>query len=157
MAVTIGKPAPAFTLPDQAGVNHSLEAFAGQWVVLFFYPKDMTPGCTIETKAFADRLPEFQKRQAAVVGISADSSKSHARFGKLCGATFPLLSDNDRTVIRKYGVWKKKTLFGKTGYGIARDSFLIDPSGVVVKRYARVTPKDHADEVLADLDEFRKR
>lgn len=141
--ITINQIAPAFTLPDHTGIQRSLADWAGQWVLLYFYPKDDTPGCTTEACTLRDHLPKFTDSQAVVVGISADSVKSHAKFVAKYGLPFTLLADEDKTVCEAYGV--------SSLLGIKRNSFLIDPTGKIVKVYANVKPAEHAAEVLADI------
>ena len=144
-----GKKAPAFSLPDQEGTTHSLADYAGQPVVLYFYPKDDTPGCTKESCAFQDNLPKFKKSKAAVLGVSVLDSKSKARFAEKYGLTFPLLADADHAVMEKYGVWQEKSMYGKKYMGVARTTYLIGPDGRVVKRWDGVKVDGHAEEVLA--------
>jgi len=149
--ITAGTIAPDFALPDQEGTLHSLGQYRGKWVLVYFYPKDDTPGCTKEACAIRDADPDLSSLGAVVLGISADSVKSHAKFAKKYGLTFPLLSDEDRSVIGTYGVWGMKQFMGKEYEGILRTSFLIDPEGVVHKVYESVKPEVHAAEVLQDL------
>lgn len=137
-----------FTLPDQNGKTHSLSDFKGKWVVLYFYPKDQTPGCTVEACSFRDANESLLAKNAVVLGISADSVQSHAEFMKAYKLPFLLLSDPDRKVINAYGAWGKK-MFGNEG--ILRQTFIISPNGVVAKKYARVTPAEHATQILNDL------
>ena len=144
-----GKKAPTFSLPDQAGQPHSLADYAGQPVVLYFYPKDDTPGCTRESCAFQDNLPKFKKSKAAVLGMSVLDSASKAKFAKKYDLTFPLLADVDHAVIEKYGVWQEKSMYGKKYMGVARTTYLIGPDGKVVKRWDGVKVDGHAEEVLA--------
>ena len=144
-----GKKAPPFSLPDQAARPHSLADYAGQPVVLYFYPKDDTPGCTKESCAFQDNLPKFKKSKAAVLGVSVLDSKSKARFAEKYGLTFPLLADADHAVMEKYGVWQEKSMYGKKYMGVARTTYLIGPDGKVVKRWDGVKVDGHAEEVLA--------
>lgn len=149
------KKAPAFTLDDQTGKTHSLGDYAGKWVVLYFYPKDMTPGCTIEACNFRDNLARVKKTGAVVLGVSADSVKRHAKFAESEGLNFPLLSDETHEVLNKYGVWQEKSMMGRKYMGIARTTFLIDPQGKVRKVYENVKVTGHADEVLSDLSELK--
>ena len=144
-----GKKAPAFSLPDQAGQTHSLADYAGQPVVLYFYPKDDTPGCTKESCAFQDNLPKFKKSKAAVLGMSMLDSKSKAKFAKKFDLTFPLLADEDHAVMEKYGVWQEKSMYGRKYMGVARTTYLIGADGKVVKRWDGVKVDGHAEEVLA--------
>ena len=146
-----GKKAPAFALPDQAGKTHRLADYAGRPVVLYFYPKDDTPGCTKEACAFQDLLPKLEPGKAAVLGVSILDEQSKAKFAKKYGLSFPLLADADHAVAEKYGVWQEKSNYGKTYMGIARTTYLIGPDGRVKKRWDRVKVDGHADEVRAEL------
>ena len=151
MTLKIGDKAPAFALPDHTGAVRSLTDWQGQWVLLYFYPKDDTPGCTTEACSLRDNLPKFSGLNAAVIGISVDSAKSHAKFVKKCGLPFTLLADEDKSVCQEYGVWGEKKFMGRNFLGIKRSSFLIDPSGKVAKIYENVKPAEHAAQVLADI------
>ena len=144
-----GKKAPSFSLPDQQGKLHSLADYAGQPLVIYFYPKDDTPGCTTESCAFQSNLPKFKKSKAAVLGMSVLDSASKAKFAKKYDLTFPLLADEDHAVIDKYGVWQEKSMYGKKYMGVARTTYLIGGDGKVVKRWDGVKVDGHADEVLA--------
>jgi peroxiredoxin Q/BCP len=144
-----GKKAPAFSLPDQEGKKHALADYEGQPVVLYFYPKDDTPGCTTESCAFQDNLPKFKKSKAAVLGMSVLDSASKAKFAVKHGLKFPLLADEDHAVIEKYGVWQEKSMYGKKYMGVARTTYLIGPDGKVVRRWDGVKVDGHAEEVLA--------
>jgi peroxiredoxin Q/BCP len=146
-----GKKAPAFSLPDQSGAVRSLKDYAGKPVVVYFYPKDDTPGCTKEACNFESALPDFGKLKAAVLGVSVLDSGSKAKFAKKFNLTFPLLADEDHAVAEKYGAWQEKSLYGKKYMGVARITYLIDGEGRVVKRWDSVKPDVHADEVLAEL------
>lgn len=146
--------APDFTLKDQAGKEQSLSDYLGQWVLVYFYPKDDTPGCTKEACVIRDNFPKFKKLKLKVLGISADNVKSHAKFADKYDLPFTLLSDEDKKVIKSYKVWAKKKFMGREYMGILRTSFLVDPKGKIAKIYEGVKPAEHADEVLADLKEF---
>ena len=146
-----GKKAPAFTLKDQDGKTHRLADYAGRPVVLYFYPKDDTPGCTKESCAFRDNLPAFKKGKAVVLGVSILDEASKARFAAKHGLNFPLLADADHAVAEKYGVWQKKSLYGRSFMGIARTTYLIGGDGKVVKRWDNVKVDGHAEAVLAAL------
>lgn len=150
------KKAPAFSLKDQNGKNHTLSDYLGKWVLLYFYPKDDTPGCTQEACAIRDSWTEFKKKKCIVLGVSSDGEKSHKKFEEKHQLPFTLLVDEDRKVIRKYGVEKEKSMFGRKYMGISRESFLINPEGKIVKHYEKVKPAIHAEEVLQDLQEFQK-
>lgn len=143
--------APDFNLPDQDGEKRSLKDYLGQYVLLYFYPKDMTPGCTTEAQCFRNRLNDLKALGVQVFGVSADGVESHGKFAKKHGLNFPLLADVDKEVVKKYGVWVEKSILGKKYRGIQRDSFLIDKKGVVIKHYEKVKPEEHAEEVIRDV------
>lgn len=152
------EPAPDFTLPavgDDTAVKNGqvhLADLKGKTVVLYFYPKDDTPGCTKEACSFRDANHIMQRRGIVVLGVSADDVESHRKFAKKYGLQFPLLADSDTTVSQLYGVWKEKNLYGKTFWGVNRETFLIDKDGVVRKAWHKVSPEGHAEEVLAAAD-----
>jgi peroxiredoxin Q/BCP len=143
-----GKKAPAFTLKDQKGQPHRLSDYAGKPVVLYFYPKDDTPGCTTETCAFRDNLPRFKSSKAVVLGMSILDEKSKATFADKYDVTFPLLADADHKVAEKYGVWQEKSNYGRAYMGIVRTTYLIGADGKVAKRWDKVKVNGHAEEVL---------
>ena len=155
MLIDPGKKAPSFSLPDQTGKTHSLADYAGQPVVIYFYPKDDTPGCTTESCAFQDNLPKFKKSKAAVLGVSVLDSKSKAKFAEKYGLKFPLLADEDHAVIDNYGAWQEKSMYGKKYMGVARTTFVIGPDGKIVRVFEKVKPEGHDQEVLAALAETR--
>jgi thioredoxin-dependent peroxiredoxin len=148
----VGKRAPAFTLENAEGEKIALKDFAGQRVVLYFYPRDNTPGCTIEAQDFQRALPQFKKRRAVVLGVSPDSAPSHCKFRDKFGLAFPLLCDPEHTVLEKYGAWGEKTLYGKKSVGVIRTTVIIDDAGVVQRIFPKVKVKGHVDAVLAALD-----
>ncbi|MCD8563829.1 MAG: thioredoxin-dependent thiol peroxidase [Candidatus Pacebacteria bacterium] len=148
----INSPAPEFTLLDQDEKTHTLSEYRGQYVLIYFYPKDDTPGCTQQACILRDIYDEFEKIQVKVIGISADSPKSHKKFAEKYQLPFTLLSDTDRTTLTAFGALKEKSMFGKSFLGIIRSSFLINPEGVIIKVYPKVDPATHADIILADLD-----
>lgn len=156
MKLNIGDKAPAFTLPDADGNDHKLSDYKGKWVLVYFYPRDNTPGCTKEACAMRDSHPSFKKLKAVVLGVSADSPKSHTKFRDKHDLNFTLLSDEDKGMLKDYGVWGKKKFMGREFMGIQRMSFLIDPKGKIAKVYEKVKPAEHADEVLQDLKELQK-
>lgn len=146
-----GDKAPQFTLPDSEGNNVSLSDFAGRKVVLYFYPKDNTPGCTRQACAFADNYSEFERRNIAVIGISRDSAASHKNFARKYNLPFILLSDPDLEVIKAYGVWQEKKLYGKVSMGVVRTTFIIDENGTITRIMPKVKPDTNAAEILKDL------
>lgn len=150
-----GKKAPAFTLESSSGAKTSLKDHRGKWVVLYFYPRDNTPGCTIEAQEFRDAKGELAKRDAVVLGVSKDSIASHEKFAAKYALDFALLSDPEGAVLEKYGAWGEKNLYGKKSMGILRTTVLIDPAGTVRKVFPKVRVKDHVEKVLAALDELR--
>ena len=144
-----GQAAPAFSLPSQEGSNVSLKDFHGQWVVLYFYPKDMTQGCTIEAHNFQQDLPKYTQKKAAIVGVSVDSTDSHKEFCTKESLTFKLLSDSDKKMVDQYGSLNPRGM-------ASRNTFLIDPTGKVAKVWTGVSPAKHSEEVLAALSELQK-
>ena len=147
----IGDKAPVFTLKDKDGREVSLSDFAGQKVVVYFYPKDNTPGCTKQACAFAGLYSAFREKGVEVIGISRDSTTSHVKFAEKYGLSFLLLSDPERTAIQAYGVWQEKKLYGKTTMGVVRTTFIIDEQGNIEKIMPKVKPDTNAAEVLAQL------
>lgn len=154
MKLTEGEKAPAFSLPDQDGKTHKLSDYKGKWVLLYFYPKDMTPGCTIEACTLRDNYDGFTKLKAVVLGVSADSPAKHTKFIEKHELPFTLLSDESKEMLKSYGVWAKKKMMGREYMGILRNSYLIDPKGTIAKVYEGVKPNQHAKEVLQDLKEL---
>jgi peroxiredoxin Q/BCP len=146
-----GKPAPAFSLTSDTGETVTLESLRGKPVVLYFYPKDDTSGCTRQACGIRDSWGEFQRRGAVVLGVSPDSERSHVKFKKKYGLPFTLLADPDHSVAEEYGVWVDKKNYGRTYKGVERSSFVIDADGNVAKIMRRVKPDEHADDVLAAL------
>ncbi len=143
--------APDFTLPDQDGREHSLSDYRGQWVLLYFYPKDDTPGCTKEACSIRDAFPHFESLNIKVLGVSADPVESHKEFAEKHHLPFTLLADPHKKAINHYGVWGKRSFMGREYEGTLRSSFLIDPTGTIEKIYVDVKPEKHAEEVLDDL------
>ena len=150
-ALRVGQPAPDFRLSDDAGQPVSLADFRGKQVVLYFYPKDDTPGCTKEACSFRDGATQLRQRGAVVLGISADSVESHQRFKVKYRLNFSLLSDVETEVVRAYGVWKERSMYGRTYMGIERTTFLIDPAGKITRIFPKVSVDSHFNEVLAAL------
>ena len=146
-----GKPAPIFTLPSDSGQDVSLESFRGKPVVLYFYPKDDTPGCTAQACGIRDAWGEFANRGAVVLGVSPDSPELHVKFKEKYGLPFTLLADEDHAVAETYGVWVEKSMYGKRYMGVERSTFVIDADGNIAKIMRRVKPDTHADDVLAAL------
>lgn len=149
------KQAPHFCLFDQNNTKHCLEDYRGQWVLVYFYPKDDTPGCTKEACAIRDSWSFFKDFNAVVLGISGDSVSSHKKFEQKYNLPFPLLADEGREVIKSFGTLGEKSMFGKAFIGIKRESFLINPEGLIVKHYTNVKPEIHAEEVLRDLRSYK--
>ena len=147
----IGSKAPEFTLPDQNGDMRSLSDYKGQKVILYFYPKDMTSGCTKQACAFSELYPQFREKGAVVLGVSKDSVASHKRFEEKHGLPFTLLSDTEKTVIQSYDVWKEKKLYGKVSMGVVRTTYLIDEDGVIVKAFDKVKAADNPAQMLGEL------
>jgi peroxiredoxin Q/BCP len=149
-----GRKAPAFALPDQDGKVHRLRDYAGRPLILYFYPKDDTPGCTREACAFRDTLPDFKRGRAAVLGVSVLDTASKARFARKHRLNFPLLADPDHEVADRYGVWMKKSLYGRSYMGLGRVTYLIGPDGKVARRWENVKVDGHAADVLRAVDEL---
>lgn len=149
MTQQVPYPAPEFSLQDSSGNTHTLASYKGKWLILYFYPKDDTPGCTLEACSFRDSNELLLAKKAIVVGISRDNAKSHGAFASSYSLPFTLLSDTDHAMMDAYGAWGKK-MFGKEG--VLRKTFIINPEGQVVKVYGRVIPTGHARQVLADLE-----
>jgi peroxiredoxin Q/BCP len=146
--------APKFTLPDQNENNVSLSDYKGKWVILYFYPKDMTPGCTTEACDFRDENTVLDQRGIAVLGVSKDNVSKHKKFEEKHFLSFPLLSDENGTVCEDFGVWQEKKLYGKKFMGIVRSTFIINPKGVIAKVYPKVKVKGHVAEVVADINKL---
>jgi peroxiredoxin Q/BCP len=155
MKLTIGQVAPDFSLPDQAGNIHRLSDYKGNYLVLYFYPKDDTPGCTTEACSFRDELPQFNKLHVPVLGMSADSVQKHKKFIEKFNLPFTLLSDESKQTLQIYGVWEEKKFMGKKYMGILRNTVIIDPEGKIAKVYEKVKPAEHVEEVLRDLAQLR--
>lgn len=144
-----------FNLPDQNGKMHSLSDYAGKWLVLYFYPKDGTPGCTLEACAFRDASADFKNIGVEIVGISKDSVSSHKKFEEKHNLNFPILSDESHKVIEAYDSWNPKKFWGKEFLGVERNTFLINPKGEIVKDYKNVNPLTHTSEIVNDLKKFQ--
>jgi len=151
------KPAPDFSLLDQNNNLTSLSDYKNKWLVLYFYPKDNTPGCTTEACSFRDERDAIAEYgNAEVVGINKDSVASHKKFAEKNKLNFKLLSDHDRKTIRAYGSWGPKKFLGREFFGISRNTYIIDPEGMIVKEYIGVNPKTHAAQIIADLKELQQ-
>ena len=155
--IEIGAGAPAFDLADQDGATANLDALRGQWVVLYFYPKDDTPGCTIEACEFTDGIGAFTSLDAVVLGCSPDSPEQHLAFIKKHGLKIRLLSDPDHQVMEAYEAWGEKKLYGKVSIGVKRSTVIIDPEGKVAHRWKRATAKGHAEKVRERLEKLQAR
>ncbi len=149
--IEVGKKAPAFTLPDANNKKVSLKDFLGKKIVLYFYPKDNTSGCTKEACDFRDAMPDFSKVAAVVIGVSPDSPESHRKFIEKNNLNFILLSDVNKKVLEKYGVWKEKSMYGRKYMGVERTTVIIDEKGRIVKIFPKVKVKGHAEQVLKAL------
>ena len=148
----VGQKAPDFTLKDKNGKDISLSDFRGKKVVLYFYPKDNTPGCTRQACAFSGLYSEFQKKGIEVIGVSKDSIASHIKFAEKHNLSFILLSDPELTAIQAYGVWQEKKLYGKVSMGVVRTTFIIDENGIIEKVMPKVKPDTNAPEILSELN-----
>ena len=148
----IGTTAPDFSLPDQNGEMRALSDYRGKKVILYFYPKDMTSGCTKQACAFGELYPRFREKGAVVLGVSKDSVASHKRFEEKYGLPFTLLSDTEKTVIQAYDVWKEKKLYGKVSMGVVRTTYLIDENGVIVKAFDKVKAAEDPARMLGELE-----
>ncbi len=142
------KPAPTFSTSDHRGNQQNLDQYKGQKVLLYFYPKDMTPGCSVEAQGFQERYKEFVLNNTQILAVSRDNKESHKKFCDTYGIEFPLLMDTDGVIAESYGVWKEKSMFGKSYMGISRESFLIDENGIIIKHWDKVNPVKHPQEVL---------
>ena len=149
MPIAAGQPAPDFTLPTETGDMLTLSSLRGQWVVLYAYPKDDTSGCTTESCEFRDAFPRFGGKNAVILGISPDGVKSHQKFKVKYDLPFTLVADEEKVALQAYGVWKEKSMYGKKYMGVERTTFVIDPTGTIVKVFEKVKPAGHAAEVEA--------
>ncbi len=147
----IGTQAPDFTLPDQNGNMHSLSEYRGKKVILYFYPKDNTPGCTKQACGFAERFPQFTEKGAVILGVSKDSVASHKKFEEKYGLPFTLLADPELAAIQAYDVWQEKKNYGKTYMGVVRTTYLIDENGKIVKAFDKVKAADNPEQMLGEL------
>jgi len=147
----VGTKAPDFTLPDQNGDLHSLSEYKGKKIILYFYPKDNTPGCTKQACGFAERYPKFTEKGAVVLGISKDSVASHKKFEEKYGLPFTILSDPELVAIQAYDVWQEKKNYGKTYMGVVRTTYLIDEEGKIAKAFDKVKAADNPEQMLGEL------
>lgn len=154
MMVEVGKKAPAISLKDSFGTKRTLKEFLGKNVILYFYPKDETPGCTTEACDFRDSFLQYENLDAVIIGVSPDSVESHKKFMEHHNLPFILLSDEEKEVIEKYGVWKEKSMYGKKYMGVERTTFLIDAKGTLRKIYEKVKVPGHVEQVYNDLKEI---
>lgn len=147
----VGTKAPDFELPDQNGKMHRLSDYAGKKVILYFYPRDNTPGCTKQACGFSERYPQFMEKGAVILGVSKDSVDSHKKFEEKYGLVFTLLSDTEHTVIEAYDVWKEKKKYGKVSMGVVRTTYLIDEQGIIIKSNDKVKAADDPENMLLEL------
>ncbi len=152
----VGSKAPAFKALDQEGKIRQLKDYVGKWVILYFYPKDDTPGCTKEACSFRDGFHKFKRAGIEVIGVSVDSVKKHAKFVEKYSLPFTLLADEEKKIVEAYGVWGLKKFMGREYMGTNRVSYLINPEGKIAKVYEKVKPDEHADEVLVDVKGLQK-
>ncbi len=155
--IDVGKTAPAIKLADQDGTTHQLKDYRGKWVVLYFYPKDDTSGCTKQACQFRDASTKIKRRDAVVLGVSPDDEKSHRKFVDKHQLNFTLLADPDKVACAKYGVWQEKSMYGRKYMGVVRTTYLIDPKGKVAQRWDKVKVADHDEAVLEAIAEHAKR
>ena len=148
-----GTKAPDFSLPDQDGVMHSLSRYRGKKVILYFYPRDNTPGCTKQACGFRDLYPQFTEKGAVVLGVSKDSVASHKKFQEKYQLSFPILSDTELQVIQAYDVWKEKKLYGKVSMGVVRTTYLIDENGIISKAFGKVKAAQNPEQMLEELND----
>lgn len=146
-----GTKAPAFELPDQNGIMHTLEEYKGKKVILYFYPKDNTPGCTKQACGFSERYPQFVEKGAVVIGISKDTVASHKKFEEKHNLAFTLLSDTELSVIKAYDVWKEKKNYGKVSMGVVRTTYLIDENGIIIKANDKVKATEDSEKMLGEI------
>ena len=149
--LTINTQAPDFTLPDQDGKMHSLSDYKGRKVILYFYPKDNTSGCTKQACSFGDLFPHFREKGVEILGVSKDSVASHKKFQEKFNLPFTLLSDTEKTVIQAYDVWEEKNMYGKKTFGVVRTTYLIDENGIIVKAFGNVKAADNPQQMLNEI------
>lgn len=150
----VGTKAPSFSLPDQNGVIHTLEEYKGKKVILYFYPKDNTSGCTKQACAFGDLYHQFMEKNAVVLGVSKDSVQSHKKFEEKYGLPFTLLSDTEKEVIQAYDVWKEKKNYGKVSFGVVRSTYLIDEEGIIIRALGNVKAQENPGQMMDILTSY---
>ena len=155
MTLEVGNKAPNFTLPDQNGNSVRLDDFAGRWLVVYFYPRDDTPGCTVEANDFTRLKKDFEKKETVILGVSPDNEAKHCKFIDKHGLKIDLLADCEKSMLSDYGVWQEKSMYGKTYMGVVRTTYLIDPDGNIAGAWTKVKAKGHADAVLKRLIDIR--
>ena len=154
--LSVGEKAPAFDLPNQDGNNVKLGDYAGKWLVVYFYPRDDTPGCTVEAREFTDLKKDFDNNNALILGVSPDSEKKHCKFIDKHNLEIDLLADENTTMLEDYGVWQEKSMYGKTYMGVVRTTYLINPDGSIAEAWTKVKAKGHAEIVLERLKEIKE-
>ncbi|HIC61167.1 MAG TPA: thioredoxin-dependent thiol peroxidase [Marine Group III euryarchaeote] len=155
MTLEVGNKAPNFILPDQNGNSVRLDDFAGRWLVVYFYPRDDTPGCTVEANDFTRLKKDFEKKETVILGVSPDNEAKHCKFIDKHGLKIDLLADCEKSMLSDYGVWQEKSMYGKTYMGVVRTTYLIDPDGNIAGAWTKVKAKGHADAVLKRLIDIR--
>jgi peroxiredoxin Q/BCP len=155
MTLEVGNKAPNFILPDQNGNSVRLDDFAGRWLVVYFYPRDDTPGCTVEANDFTRLKKDFEKKETVILGVSPDNEAKHCKFIDKHGLKIDLLADCEKSMLSDYGVWQEKSMYGKTYMGVVRTTYLIDPDGNIAGAWTKVKTKGHADAVLKRLIDIR--
>lgn len=155
--LTLNASAPAFSLPDQDGKVHTLHDYAGKWLIVYFYPRDNTPGCTVEACSFRDASHDFKEIGVEILGISKDTVRKHKNFATKHHLNFPLLSDVSTETIKAFGAWGARTFWGRKFEGTLRNTYIIDPQGKVVKMYEKVNPLIHVEEIIEDIRELQKK
>lgn len=155
ITLQVGQTAPDFSLPDQEGVRHQLSDYQGKWVVVYFYPKDDTPGCTTQACGIRDNITRFKQNNTEVFGISVDSVRSHQKFAEKYKLPFTILADDQKDVVKDYGVWEEKKFMGKKYMGVNRTTFIVDPHGDIAAIYEQVKPETHFDFIWRDLSKLQ--
>ncbi len=155
-SLEMGQEAPGFCLPDENGEEVCLHDYKGQWLILYFYPKDNTPGCTLEAQNFTEALDDFEDMDSEVIGVSPDDVDTHNKFKELKDLEIKLLADPEHGVLEKYGVWRPKKMFGNEYFGVIRSTFIINPESKIVHKWEKVKVRGHVDEVKKKLKELKK-